>query len=127
MAQSWSWRTRLATGHIDVIVCLEKEKLMNIHVGNISSRTAEDALRRLFEKFGEVSKTAILSGKFSGNESGVAFVEMPIRGEGEAAIHGLNGRTIDGQSLLVSEAKSHDRMSSPRSSGPRRGRKNDSW
>ena len=78
---------------------------MNIYIGNMSSDTTEDQLRQAFEAFGPVSTVNIITDKFSGKPRGFAFVEMSGKGEAIAAISGLNGQDLNGQTLNVNEAK----------------------
>ena len=78
---------------------------MNIYIGNMSSDTTEDQLRQAFEAFGPVSTVNIITDKFSGKPRGFAFVEMSGKSEAIAAISGLNGQDLNGQTLNVNEAK----------------------
>ncbi len=87
---------------------------MNIYVGNLSHQTSEQELRTAFEAFGQVTKAAIITDKFSGEPRGFAFVEMSNKAEGIAAINGMNGKELGGRTLNVSEAR-------PRTDGPRMG------
>jgi RNA recognition motif-containing protein len=96
---------------------------MNIYVGNLSYNTTEENLRQAFEGFGEVAKVNIITDKFSGKSRGFGFVEMPTKGEAEAAMTGLNGKELDGQTLNVNEA----RPRAERSGGGRGERRYNSW
>ena len=78
---------------------------MNIYVGNLSFETGEDELRQAFEKFGQVANVTILKDKFSGKSRGFAFVEMPTQDEAQAAITGLDGKSIGGRNIRVNEAR----------------------
>jgi len=78
---------------------------MKIYVGNLSYDTTEEELRQEFATYGEVSSVNILSDKFSGQPRGFGFVEMASKSEGEAAITGLNGKTIKERTLVVNEAR----------------------
>jgi len=78
---------------------------MNIYVGNLSREVTEEDLRQAFEAFGQVTSTKIITDKFSGASRGFGFVEMPSKTEGQAAIAGLNGKELKGQSLNVNEAR----------------------
>ena len=78
---------------------------MNIYVGNLSFDTAEENLRQAFEAYGEVSKVNIITDRDSGRSRGFGFVEMPSKGEADAAMTGLNGQDLDGQTLNVNEAR----------------------
>ncbi len=78
---------------------------MNIYVGNLSRNVTEDELRQAFAAFGQVATVNIIKDKFSGEPRGFAFVEMPGKAEAQAAITGLNGTDLGGQSLTVNEAR----------------------
>jgi RNA recognition motif-containing protein len=91
-----SGRPRRKTGSAD---CVE------IYVGNLSYETAEDQLRREFERFGKVKSARIISNRFNRKSKGFGFVEMPIREEAEAAIKALHDKDIQGRKLRVNEAR----------------------
>lgn len=78
---------------------------MNIYVGNLSRMVTEDALRSLFEAFGQVSSIRIIKDKFSGEPKGFGFVDMANQEEAEKAISQLNGTEFEGQRLKVNEAR----------------------
>jgi RNA recognition motif-containing protein len=78
---------------------------MNIYVGNLAREVTEDDLRKTFEKFGQVASASIIKDKYSGESRGFGFVEMPTRAEAVAAISGLNGEELNGQTLSVNEAR----------------------
>jgi RNA recognition motif-containing protein len=92
---------------------------MKIYVGNLSSETSDDDLRREFEAFGKVETASIVRDRYSGQPRGFAFIEMPTKAEGEAAIIGLKGKMLNGRTLDVSEA--HPRPAGGRGGGPYRG------
>ena len=96
-----------------------KESIMNIYVGNLSHDATEDDLRQAFEAFGEVSSVNIIRDKFSGESRGFGFVEMPTKSEADAAIAGLNGQDVKGQTVSVNEAR--PRPQARRSGGGRGG------
>ena len=78
---------------------------MNIYVGNLSGDVGDDDLRQAFEAFGQVASVTVIKDKFSGESRGFGFVEMPSKNEAQAAIEGLNGTDLKGQSLNVNEAR----------------------
>ncbi len=78
---------------------------MNIYVGNLARDVEESDLRQVFEGFGEVSKVTVIKDKFSGEPRGFGFVEMSNKAEAQAAITGLNGTELNGQTLNVNEAR----------------------
>lgn len=78
---------------------------MNIYVGNLARQTTEAELRQAFEAYGRIDSLAIIKDKFTGESRGFAFVEMPNKEEGDAAIAGLNGQGLGGRNLSVNEAR----------------------
>jgi len=76
---------------------------MTVYIQNLSREVDEAKLRQLFEKFGAVSKANILKDKATGKPVGIAFVEMPEKAEGEAAIAAMHGKEIGGMALNVKE------------------------
>lgn len=78
---------------------------MNIFVGKLNYATGEDALRELFEGFGEVSSAKIIMDKFTGRSRGFGFVEMPNDDEAQNAIDALDGKEFDGREIAVNKAK----------------------
>ena len=78
---------------------------MNIFIGNLARDVTEEDLRTEFAAFGEVSSVAIIKDKFSGQPRGFAFVEMPKKEEGQAAITGLKGKSLKNRTMDISEAR----------------------
>jgi cold-inducible RNA-binding protein len=78
---------------------------MKIYVGNLSYEATEDELAAEFGAYGRVESVAIPSDKFSGRPRGFAFVEMPTKAEAEAAIAGLNGKTLKDRTMVVNESR----------------------
>jgi len=96
---------------------------MKIYVGNLSSEVTEEELRQEFEAFGEVTSVNIVTDKYSGQPRGFGFVEMTSVSEGQAAITGLNGKTLKERTLNVSAARprSENKGGGSGSYGDRRG------
>ena len=78
---------------------------MNIFVGNLSYTATEDAVRQLFETYGEVEKVSVITDRETGRPRGFGFVEMPDGTAARAAIAGLQGKDLGGRTLNVNEAK----------------------
>lgn len=100
---------------------------MKIYVGNLPDEVTEEELRQEFGTFGEVSSVNIITDKYTGRPRGFAFVEMATVSEGQAAIAGLNGKSLKDQTLNVNAARppSENRgggsYSNKRRGGPSRG------
>ncbi|MDP7062253.1 MAG: RNA-binding protein [Planctomycetota bacterium] len=87
---------------------------MNIYVGNLSYATDDRELEDLFAPFGDIASARVITDRETGRSKGFGFVEMPDRGQAEAAIEALNGNEVDGRELRINEAR-------PREDRPRGG------
>ena len=96
---------------------------MTIFVGNLYWETTEDELEALFVPYGTVERVQILLDRVTGRSRGFGFVEMPNATEAQAAIANLNGASLGGRTLTVSEARPREERR-PRDDrgGPRRPR-----
>ena len=94
---------------------------MKIYVGNLSYDVTEEELQQEFLAYGQVTSVSILTDKFSGRPKGFGFVEMASKSEGEAAITGLNGKTLKERTIVVNEARPRTDNRSGGSYGGRRG------
>jgi len=84
---------------------------MKIYVGNLPEEVKTEELQAEFAAFGKVDSVSIITDRYSGRSKGFAFVEMPSTSEGQAAMSGLNGKSIGERAITVSPArpKSDDR------------------
>jgi len=94
---------------------------MRIYVGNLSYEVTEEELKQEFLAYGEAASVSIMTDKFSGRPKGFAFVEMDSKTEGEAAIEGLNGKTLKERTIVVNEARPRTENRGGGSYGDRRG------
>lgn len=78
---------------------------MKIYVGNLSFDATEEEIETEFGAYGKVESVAIPSDKLSGRPRGFAFVEMSSKSEAEAAITGLNGKTLKDRTIVVNESR----------------------
>ena len=78
---------------------------MKIYAGNLSYELTEEDLRQEFGAFGEVTSVNIIIDKYSGRPKGFGFVEMTSKSEVEAAIAGLNGKTLRERTIVVNESR----------------------
>ncbi len=85
-----------------------------IYVGNLSFDTNDDQLSKMFLPFGQVTSSNVITDKYTGRSRGFGFVEMDNTEEANKAIAELNGKSVDGRALTISEAK--PREDKPRSS-----------
>jgi RNA recognition motif-containing protein len=78
---------------------------MKIYVGNLSFDSTNDEIAAEFGTYGKVESLAIPTDSMSGRPRGFAFVEMASKSEAEAAIAGLNGKTLKGRTIVVNESR----------------------
>ena len=76
-----------------------------LYVGNLSFSTTEDSLSQAFGQFGQVRRATVVTDRETGRARGFGFVEMGSDTEAQAAIEGLNGRTLDGRQIQVNIAR----------------------
>jgi len=76
-----------------------------LFVGGLAWATTQDSLSNLFAQVGTVVSAQIIIDKFSGKSKGFGFVEMSSPEEAQKAIQELNGKELDGRSIIVNEAK----------------------
>ena len=78
---------------------------MKLYVGNLSFVTIENDLQDLFAQFGTVTEVNLVTDRSTGQSRGFAFVTMRNPAEGKAAIKALDGKSVAGRNLTVSEAR----------------------
>jgi RNA recognition motif-containing protein len=79
--------------------------MKKIYVGNLNFSATEAALRSLFEAYGSVESVKLVTDRDSGQPRGFGFVEMTNVAEAAKAINGLNGKDLEGRTLIVNEAR----------------------
>ena len=77
---------------------------MKLMILNLPRDFSEDALAKLFKHFGNIKSCTLVMDAQKGVSKGFGFVEMVNAREGEAAIKGLNGSTIQKNKIRVKAA-----------------------
>src|SRR5580692_11316488 len=85
-----------------------------LYVGSLPFSTTEEELHELFSSFGPIASVRIVTDKFTGMSKGFGFVEMENGDDARKAVEGLNGKALNGRTLIVNEA----RPEQPRTSRP---------
>jgi RNA recognition motif-containing protein len=93
---------------------------MGLYVGNLPPRLCFPELEDWFIPFGQFGSAELMTDPATGWSRGFAFVEMANNEEGQTAMTALNGREVEGKTLVVNEA-SLMRGAGPRERGPRPG------
>jgi len=90
-----------------------------IYVGNLSFQTNDDTLRHAFSMFGDVASCSVVIDRYTNSSKGFGFVEMANDQAAAAAISGMNGQTLDGRQVRVSEANDKPKADRGGSAGGR--------
>jgi superfamily II DNA/RNA helicase len=72
----------------------------SIYVANLPWSHSNHDVQRLFERYGKVFKTSIITDKRNGKSKGLAFVDMP-KPAAKTAINALHGSSIKGRQIEV--------------------------
>lgn len=86
-----------------------------LYVGNLSFSVTDDELQQAFTSFGNVLSARVVMDKMSGRSKGFGFVEIEEDSSADEAISKMDGQTIAGRPVRVSEAKPQEDR--PRRSG----------
>ena len=76
-----------------------------LFVGNLSFSTTDQGLAETFSQCGTVESSKVITDRDTGRSKGFGFVEMSSDSEASEAISRLNGASVDGRPMTVSEAK----------------------
>jgi RNA recognition motif-containing protein len=85
---------------------------MNIYVSNLSFNVQDEDLREFFAEYGEVTSAKVIMDKFTNRSRGFGFVEMSDDAAAQKAIQELDGATVEGRAIRVSEAKPREQRPS---------------
>ena len=78
--------------------------MLRLYAGNLPADITEKEFNELFAEFGRVRNIELARDIFTGRCRGFGFVEMEGH-EARAAMAGLNGKTLRGNSLRVNEER----------------------
>jgi RNA recognition motif-containing protein len=80
--------------------------MARLYIGNIPHTTVEHELQSWVEQHGlKVESVQVIRDLETGASRGFAFVELPEVLNAQEAVDALNGQTMEGNSLRVSEAR----------------------
>lgn len=92
-----------------------------LYVGNLPYTTDDATLESHFAAFGKVESARVITDRDTGRSKGFGFVEMSSDEEANKAIESLNGQSIGGRNLTVSEARPQAPREGGRGGGGGRG------
>lgn len=78
---------------------------MKLLIRNLNRKTTEAKLNSLFKVFGIISSCTLVKDSKNGKSKGFGFVEMAEAIDGDKAIKSLNGSVVDGNKVVIKEAK----------------------
>jgi RNA recognition motif-containing protein len=80
-----------------------------VYVGNLAFDASEDALRSLCSEDGRnVTKVNLVTDRMTGQPRGFAFVDFATESDARRAIEALNGKSMNGRTLTVNEARERE-------------------
>ncbi|WP_170228864.1 RNA recognition motif domain-containing protein [Polyangium fumosum] len=77
-----------------------------LYVGNLAFHSTEESVRSAFQSAGvEVVGVQVMTDRVTGQSRGFGFVDVAGDKEAQAAIDALHGKSLDGRTLTVNEAR----------------------
>jgi RNA recognition motif-containing protein len=76
-----------------------------LFVGKLSFDTTDDSLKAAFAQYGTVVSASVIVDRGSNQSKGFGFVEMETQEEAQAAINALDGKELEGRTIVVSVAR----------------------
>lgn len=80
-----------------------------LFVGGLSWDTDDSSLRTAFEAYGTVQEAKVITERDSDRSRGFGFVTMGDDSEAAEAIAAMDGKSLDGRSIRVNEARDRKR------------------
>jgi len=71
-----------------------------LYVGNLAYSVRDESLHESFSQFGTVTSAKVMMDRETGRSKGFGFVEMGSEAEAQAAINGMNGQPLEGDTEL---------------------------
>jgi len=76
-----------------------------LFVGNLSYSIQDSDLQQHFSAFGQVQSAKVIIERETGRSKGFGFVEMSSSQEADAAVRGMNGKSLGGRDVNVNIAR----------------------
>jgi RNA recognition motif-containing protein len=87
---------------------------MKVYFGNLPKDIDDAKLGEIVKPYGTASSAEVVKDRVTGTSKGFAFVEFSNDDEARATITALDGKDMNGQAVVVNEAKS--RKDAPKAS-----------
>lgn len=98
-----------------------------LFVGGLPFATTDDELQAAFAEFGEVVSATVVKDRETGRSKGFGFVEFSNDEEGKTAQSKLDGSSLGGRNISVSEARPKEDRPRRSFDGNRGGDRQRSW
>lgn len=92
-----------------------------LFVGSLPYSTTAAQLEEFFGQAGQVESANVITDRMSGRSKGFGFVEMATDEDAQKAISELNGKEMEGRTIVVNEARPQEDR------GPRNDNGNRNW
>jgi len=79
---------------------------MKVYFGNLPRDIDDAKLGEIVKPYGVATSAEVVKDRVTGASKGFAFVEFASDAEAQATITALNGKDMNGQAVVVNEAKS---------------------
>ncbi|MGH7195417.1 MAG: RNA recognition motif domain-containing protein [Candidatus Saccharimonadales bacterium] len=76
-----------------------------LFVGSLPYALNDDSLGEIFANVGSVVSAKVIMDRETGRSKGFGFVEMSSEDEAKAAIDQLNGKEVEGRTIVVNMAR----------------------
>jgi RNA recognition motif-containing protein len=76
-----------------------------LFVGGLSWNTSDSTLNSFFTQIGNVVSATVITDRYTGKSKGFGFVEMSTEEDAEKAKQQLNGQSLDGRAITISDAR----------------------
>ena len=86
----------------------------NLYVGNLTVNATEDVLKENFGTAGTVAAVNVIKDNYTKQSKGFGFVEMETEEGARKAIEMFNGGKLDGNVIVVNEARPKRAQGAPR-------------
>ena len=88
-----------------------------LFIGSLAWATTDESLSALFSQVGTVTSARVITDRATGRSKGFGFVEMSTEEEAQKAVAELNGKDLDGRTIVVNEARPMEPRGNNRSGG----------
>ena len=76
-----------------------------LFIGSLAWATNDDSLKDFFSQAGTVVSASVIVDRETNRSKGFGFVEMSTEEEAQKAVAELNGKDLDGRTIVVNEAR----------------------